>query len=166
MDHPAKQSFWMEKNIEDQYGVAFKLLEIRSCTPTFEQLPVFLAISPWNSFQPNCHFSDPLPPMTNLFLPFQVRLLFLGKRSIFEEFNSSKSVWNRNHRAFVVQVPCSRLEYNDIGYFSWNQGMNGLKRIFFGNKQSIWSKGFHFVSISFPVVPELSLMWSQFYCIG
>ena len=95
-----------------------------SCWKSEAALPLsnnflhFLQFLPGTVFSLIAIFPTPSPPMKNLFLPFQVRLLFPGKRSIFEEFNSSKSVWNRNHRAFVVQVPCSRLEYNDIGYFS------------------------------------------------
>ena len=166
MDHPVKQSFWMEKISKISMVLHSSCWKSEAALPLSNNFLHFLQFLPGTVFSLIAIFPTPSPPMKNLFLPFQVRLLFLGKRSIFEEFNSSKSVWNRNHRAFVVQVPCSRLEYNDIGYFSWNQGMNGLKRLFFGNKQPIWSNGFHFVSISFPVVPELSLMWSQFYCMG
>ena len=73
-----------------------------SCWKSEAALPLsnnflhFLQFLPGTVFSLIAIFPTPSPPMKNLFLPFQVRLLFLGKRSIFEEFNSSKSVWNRN----------------------------------------------------------------------
>ena len=145
MDHPVKQSFWMEKISKISMVLHSSCWKSEAALPLSNNFLHFLQFLPGTVFSLIAIFPTPFPPMKNLFLPFQVRLLFPGKRSIFEEFNSSKSVWNRNHRAFVVQVPCSRLwstmtldTFREIkgwmdwkGYFYWKQTLSLIEWVSF-----------------------------------